>query len=99
MTWLSGRSRSRAVTRSDKLWMNTFATTTGRDHGGKLYAGRNYVFCREWGSQVGSGGAYNHWWLYTDMDTGGRDFVSAYYLSGQGNDVAHDENGQDIHTC
>ena len=48
---------------------------------------------------MGSGNAYNHWWLYTDMDTGGRDFVSAYYLSGQGNDVAKDVNGQDIHTC
>ncbi|MFJ4783811.1 CHAP domain-containing protein [Streptomyces sp. NPDC088794] len=84
---------------SDKLWMKTFATAAGRDHGGKLYAGRNYVFCREWGTQVGSGSAYNHWWLYTDMDTGGRDFVSAYYLSGQGNDVAKDVNGQDIHTC
>ncbi|RPF33818.1 CHAP domain-containing protein [Streptomyces sp. TLI_185] len=84
---------------SDKLWMNTFATATGRDHGGKLYAGRNYVFCRAWGTQVGSGSAYNHWWLYTDMDTGGRDFVSAYYLSGQGNDVAEDENGNDLPTC
>ncbi|MFF1723255.1 CHAP domain-containing protein [Streptomyces sviceus] len=84
---------------SSKLWVRTFSTAPGRDHGGKLYAGRNYVFCREWGAQVGSGSAYNHWWLYTDMDTGGRDFVSAYYLSGQGNDIARDENGNDLPTC
>ncbi|MFF7051518.1 hypothetical protein ACFY94_24490 [Streptomyces griseorubiginosus] len=69
---------------SDKLWVRTFSTAPGRDHGGKLFAGRNYVFCHEWGAQVGSGSAYNHWWLYTGMDTGGRDYVSAYYLSGQG---------------
>lgn len=51
--------------------MTTFAAAPGRDHGGTLNAGTNYVFCKVRGAQVGSGSAYNHWWLYTDMDTGG----------------------------
>ncbi|MEU9135290.1 CHAP domain-containing protein [Streptomyces sp. NPDC048404] len=82
-----------------RSWVTTFASAPGRDHGGTLYAGRNYVLCRVWGAQVGSGGAFNHWWLYTDLDTGGRDYVSAYYLSGQGNDIANDENGAPIRDC
>ncbi|WP_374118023.1 CHAP domain-containing protein [Streptomyces sp. RKAG337] len=82
-----------------KSWVDTFQSATGRDHNGTLYTGRNYVFCKVWGAQVGTGSSYNHWWLYTDMDTGGKDYVSAYYLSGQGNDVARDVNGNDIHTC
>jgi len=33
------------------------------------------------------------------MDTGGRDYASAYYLSGQGNDSAKSVNGTDIPDC
>ena len=82
-----------------KYWVTTFAATSGRDHGGTLNAGTNYVFCKEWGSKVGTDSAYNHWWLYTDMDTGGQDYVSAYYLSGQGNDEANDMYGGAIPVC
>ncbi|MFJ3339128.1 C40 family peptidase [Streptomyces sp. NPDC086766] len=82
-----------------KYWVKTFASAPGRDHGGTLYAGTNYVFCKVWGSQVGSGSTYNHWWLLTDMDTGGRDYVSAYYLANQGNDQANDIYGATIPTC
>jgi hypothetical protein len=83
----------------DKTWVRTFSAAPGRDSGGTLNAGRNYVFCKVWGNQVGTATAYNHWWLYTDMDTGGRDYVSAYYLSGQGNDSAQAANGADIPDC
>jgi hypothetical protein len=72
---------------------------SARDGAGTLYAGTNYVFCKEWGAKVGSGSAYNHWWLSTDMDTGGQDYVSAYYLSCQGNDQADDMYGGAIPTC
>ncbi len=50
--------------------------------------------------QVGS--SYNHWWLKTDLDSGSPaqgQFVSAYYLSRWGNDVAKDNGGQDIPGC
>jgi hypothetical protein len=33
------------------------------------------------------------------MDTGGQDYVSAYYLSGQGNDEANDMYGGSIPVC
>jgi hypothetical protein len=33
------------------------------------------------------------------MDTGGQDYVSAYYLRRWGNDEAKDVNGTDIPNC
>jgi serine/threonine protein kinase len=67
---------------------------------GTLYAGNNYFFCKAWGSIVSdSSGNYNHWWLWTDLDTGGQGWVSAYYLQNWGNDVAKDNNGNVIPTC
>jgi hypothetical protein len=60
------------------------------------------VYCRVWGPNVQVGGAYNHWWLKTDLDTGNpwqNQWVSAYYLSRWGNDVAKDNNGIDIPSC
>jgi hypothetical protein len=82
-----------------KYWVDIWTTAPGRDHGGRLNKGRNYVFCKVWGAQVGNGSQYNHWWLKTDMDTGGQDFVSAYYLKGWGNDEAKDVNGTVIPDC
>jgi hypothetical protein len=38
-------------------------------------------------------GNFNHWWLWTDLDSGGQGLLSAYSLGGQGNDQA-----DDIHT-
>jgi hypothetical protein len=71
---------------------------------GVLYAGTNYVFCKIWGAEKRVGNAYNHWWLLTDLDSvysgrDGRSFVSAYYLSRWGNDVAKDNNGTVIPNC
>jgi hypothetical protein len=68
---------------------------------GTLYANSsNYVFCKAWGSKVSdSSGNYNHWWLWTDLDTGGKGWVSAYYLTLWGNDVAKDNSGHVIPTC
>ncbi|MEU4220551.1 hypothetical protein, partial [Actinoplanes sp. NPDC026623] len=60
----------------------------------------NYVFCKTWGRQIGTGSSYNHWWLKTDPDTGpAEQFVSAYYLSRWGNDEAKDNSGVVIPTC
>jgi hypothetical protein len=89
-----------------KYWVDTFAaapvyaspTSTGQT--GTLNAGTNYVFCKSWGRQVGSGSAFNHWWLKTDPDTGpAGQYVSAYYLSRWGNDEARDNNGTVIPDC
>ncbi|MFJ7157828.1 C40 family peptidase, partial [Streptomyces sp. NPDC101118] len=87
-------------------WVDTFAnapvygsptSTTGT---GTLYQGTNYVFCKAWGREVSSGGSYNHWWLKTDPDVGpAGQWVSAYYLSRWGNDVAKDNNGTVIPDC
>jgi hypothetical protein len=84
--------------------VSTFASAPGYGAGGAqvgtLYAGTSYVFCKAWGSQVRDGaGNYNHWWLWTDLDTGGQGWVSAYYLSLWGNDVAKDNSGTVIPTC
>ncbi|MEE1790245.1 M23 family metallopeptidase [Streptomyces sp. BE308] len=92
-------------------WVDTFANATGyaaantADAQGVLNAGTNYVYCKVWGAQVGSGSSYNHWWLRTDLDTvyagknGRNAYVSAYYLSRWGNDEARDNNGAVIPDC
>ena len=85
-------------------WVSTFANATGYYGGwtaaGTLYANTNYVYCKQWGARISdSSGAYNHWWLWTDLDTGGSGWVSAYYLSNWGNDVAKDNYGNVIPNC
>jgi|KBSSwiStaDraftv2_1062776.scaffolds.fasta_scaffold369704_2 hypothetical protein len=90
-----------------KYWVDTFANAPGRStpggtQTGTLYAGTSYVYCRVWGPNVQVGSSYNHWWLKTDLDTGNpwqNQWVSAYYLSRWGNDVAKDNNGADIAPC
>jgi len=92
---------------SNVYWVTTFANATGYTSptsstggGGTLNQGLNYVYCKHWGRQIGSGSAYNHWWLLTDLDTGqtGR-YVSAYYLSNWGSDEALADNTVTIPTC
>jgi hypothetical protein len=64
-----------------------------------------YVWCRRLGGEVrDSDGRFNHWWLWTDLDVGGdaggRGWISAYFLLGQGNDQADDINTrQPIPSC
>jgi cell wall-associated NlpC family hydrolase len=94
-----------------KHQVNTFADAVGyrgpstADPQGVLNKGSNYVYCRVWGAQVGSGSQFNHWWMRTDLDrtypgkNGRGAYVSAYYLSRWGNDQAKDVNGADIPTC
>jgi Peptidase family M23 len=90
-----------------KFWVDTFAnapvfaSATSTTQTGTLYAGTNYVYCRVWGREIrDSSGAFNHWWLKTDPDEGpANQYVSAYYLSRWGNDVAKDNNGVDIPNC
>jgi len=93
-------------TTPSKYWVDTFANApvypspTSTSSTGTLWAGTNYVYCKVWGRLVQSGSSYNHWWLYTDPDVGPtRQYVSAYYLSHWGNDVAKDNNGVDIRNC
>ncbi|HEU0203555.1 MAG TPA: hypothetical protein VFR86_24355 [Burkholderiaceae bacterium] len=96
-----------------KYWVDTFAPgngyltpnpyTQGAASVGQLFAGRNYVFCKKWGDEVRVGADFNHWWLWTDLDsyTPGipSAYVSAYYLTNWGNDVARDNNGTEIPNC
>ncbi|HEY5833905.1 MAG TPA: hypothetical protein VIW71_08235, partial [Streptomyces sp.] len=89
-----------------QYWVDTFASAsvygspTSTASTGTLYAGTNYVFCKAWGRQISSGSSFNHWWLKTDPDVGpGGQWVSAYYLSRWGNDVAKDNNGVTIPDC
>ncbi|HET8842034.1 MAG TPA: hypothetical protein VFN35_11240, partial [Ktedonobacteraceae bacterium] len=87
-----------------KWWVSTFGTAPGYRGGwtrvGSLYANTNYVFCKAWGAQTSdSKGNYNHWWMWTDLDTGGQGWVSAYYLSKWGNDEARDNSGQVLPNC
>ncbi|MHB1875315.1 MAG: phage tail tip lysozyme, partial [Streptosporangiaceae bacterium] len=90
---------------SNKYWVTTFASASGyaapneNTQVGTLNAGVNYVYCKKWGALVQNGQEYNHWWLYTDLDTGGQGWVSAYYLSNWGNDQARDNSGNIIPTC
>ncbi|WP_206050625.1 C40 family peptidase [Nocardioides speluncae] len=89
-----------------KYWVDTFAnasvfgSSTSSTATGTLYGGTNYVYCKAWGRKVGNDTSYNHWWLKTDPDIGpGAQWVSAYYLSRWGNDIAKDNNGVTIHNC
>jgi hypothetical protein len=88
-----------------KYWVDTFANATGYNAPasgavGTLYSGTSYVYCKVWGPEVRTGDAFNHWWLKTDLDTGQTNkWVSAYYLSRWGNDVAKDNYGTVIPTC
>ncbi|MCI0687155.1 MAG: hypothetical protein L0Y54_07970 [Sporichthyaceae bacterium] len=71
---------------------------------GVLWSGTSYVFCKIWGKEVRVSGNYNSWWLLTDLDSvnsgrDGRAFVSAYYLSRWGNNVAKDNSGVVIPDC
>ena len=91
---------------SGQYWVDTFATAavfgspTSTTSTGTLYQGTNYVFCKAWGREIASGGSFNHWWLKTDPDVGpGGQWVSAFYLSRWGNDVAKDNNGATIPDC
>jgi hypothetical protein len=86
-----------------KWWATTFGSAPGyigSQRVGTLYAATNYMFCKAWAGVVtDSSGNYNHWWLWTDLDTGGQGWVSAYYLSKWGNDEAKDNNGNVIPNC
>ena len=93
-----------------KSWINIFTTAiakAGTNNScstvGRNYTGSNpqYIWCRKWGGEVRDAqGNYNHWWLWTDLDTGGRGWISAYYIQGQGNDQANDKNtGKPIPNC
>jgi hypothetical protein len=89
-----------------KYWVDTYAnapvyaSATSTTQTGTLNQGTNYVYCKVWGRQIGSGSSYNHYWLKTDPDAGPADqFVSAYYLSRWGNDEAKDNNGTVIPNC
>ncbi|WP_226467728.1 N-acetylmuramoyl-L-alanine amidase [Luteimonas panaciterrae] len=91
---------------TSKYWVDTYANASGyasptsTTATGTLNAGTNYVFCKAWGRQIGSGSSYNHWWLKTDLDVGpAGQWVSAYYLSRWGNDEAKDNNGTVIPDC
>jgi hypothetical protein len=79
-----------------------FGSATSTAQTGTLNAGSNYVYCKYWGRQIGSGSSYNHWWLRTDLDSGSpwqNQYVSAYYLSNWGSDEALADNGVTIPTC
>ncbi|WP_161602777.1 hypothetical protein [Thermomonospora catenispora] len=92
-------------------WVDTFADAEGyREPGdgrpvGVLRRGTHYVFCKAWGPRRERRGAYNHWWLLTDLDEvyaegdGARAWVPALYLTRWGNDEARDNDGREIPTC
>jgi hypothetical protein len=71
---------------------------------GRLLTRTSYVFCKAFGDEMRVGADFNHWWLLTDLDEvfpggTGRAYVSAYYLTRWGNDVAKDNNGREIPNC
>lgn len=77
--WTTAIAHCGAANSSTAIGSNTTATNP------------QYIWCRKWGAVVSdSSGNYNHWWLWTDLDSGGRGWISAYYISGQGNDQADD---------
>jgi hypothetical protein len=74
----------------------------GGTHTGTLNQGTNYVYCKKLGPIVQSGPNYNHYWMLTDLDTGSPwkgQWVSAYYLTRWGNDVAKDNSGTTLPDC
>ncbi len=88
------------------LWQNApgrsgSSTSCPQVGSSKTATNPQYIYCRRWGGEVRDGnGNFNHWWLWTDLDTGGRGWISAYYISGQGNDQANDMNtGHPIPDC
>ncbi|KDN87401.1 C40 family peptidase [Kitasatospora cheerisanensis] len=89
-----------------QYWVDTFANApvygspTSTTSTGTLYQGTNYVYCKAWGREVSSGASFNHWWLKTDPDVGpAGQWVSAFYLSKWGNDVAKDNSGTTVPDC
>jgi hypothetical protein len=96
-----------------KYWVDTFAPANGYPTAnpytqnaasvGQLFAGTNYVFCKKWGDEQRNGADYNHWWLWTDLDSHSignpSAYVAALYLTRWGNDVAKDNSGVDIPDC
>jgi hypothetical protein len=92
---------------TSKYWVDTFGSapgysTPGGTRTGTLNAGTNYVFCKVSGPKVQFGSDYNTWWLKTDLDSGStwqNQYVSAYYLSRWGNDIAKDNSGNTIPDC
>jgi hypothetical protein len=53
-----------------------------------------YISCRRLGGEVrDSAGNYNHYWLWTALDSPSTHpyaWISAYYIQGEGNDEAYD---------
>ncbi len=98
-----------AVWPTAKHYVNIFATapayggtSTSCGKVGENYTNTNpqYVYCRRWGAEVKDGPAHNHWWLWTDLDTGGRGWIPAYYIKDQISDQADDMNsGEPIPEC
>ncbi|AKU18866.1 hypothetical protein VV02_12250 [Luteipulveratus mongoliensis] len=90
-----------------KYYVDTFANAAGyakpgSHRTGTLNKGKNYVFCKAKGPKVQHGSQYNSWWLKTDLDSGSPwkgQYVSAYYLSRWGSNVAKDNSGTTIPTC
>ncbi|MBZ9638768.1 serine/threonine-protein kinase [Streptomyces sp. PSKA30] len=88
-----------------KVWVTTFkdgpirtSPSRNSERIGTLNAGRHYVFCRTQGATVTENGVYNSWWLWTELNEGGKKgWVSAYYING--NDQAEAEDGTDIPDC
>ncbi|TVL89788.1 serine/threonine-protein kinase [Streptomyces sp. SAJ15] len=88
-----------------KVWISTFkdgpirrSPSRNSERIGTLNAGRHYVFCRTQGATVTENGVYNSWWLWIELNEGGKKgWVSAYYING--NDRAEAEDGTDIPDC
>lgn len=82
-----------------KVFINLFADAEGHSGPdntcakvGMSYQSSNpqYVFCRRRGGLVSGSQGFNHYWLWTELDSplGAPAWISAYYLQGQGNDQA-----------
>jgi hypothetical protein len=86
-------------------WVDTFQDATvydspGGNPSGTLLGGTNYVYCKVMGPDFSGSFGTNHWWLFTDPDSGSaRQWVPAYYLSHWGDNVAKDNDGNDIPDC
>jgi hypothetical protein len=86
-------------------WVDTFTDASvynspGGHATGTLYGGTNYVYCKVRGPDFTNGSAHNYWWLFTDPDVGpALQWVPAYYLTHWGDNVAKDNDGNDIPDC